>query len=96
MKSLLRLHGLGCGADTLSLLNAEEPELLTALEMLDVQIVWHPSLSLKQGPEVREILTAFLDGKRALIGTRIADETNPVKIQHVVRSYDPCLVCTVH
>lgn len=34
--------------------------------------------------------------ERALIGTRIADETNPVEIQHVIRSYDPCLVCTVH
>lgn len=32
----------------------------------------------------------------AMIGTCIEDEDNLVEIGHVVRSYDPCLVCTVH
>jgi len=32
----------------------------------------------------------------ALNGTRIEDENNPVEIGHVIRSFDPCLVCTVH
>jgi uptake hydrogenase large subunit len=33
----------------------------------------------------------------ALIGTPVADgETTPVAVQHVVRSFDPCMVCTVH
>jgi Ni,Fe-hydrogenase I large subunit len=32
----------------------------------------------------------------ALNGTIIADADNPVEIGHIVRSYDPCLVCTVH
>ncbi len=32
----------------------------------------------------------------AVIGTEIADESNPVEIQHIIRSYDPCLACTVH
>jgi len=30
------------------------------------------------------------------VGTRIADPENPVELGHVVRSFDPCLVCTVH
>lgn len=34
--------------------------------------------------------------EQALIGTRIEDESNPAEIEHVIRSYDPCLVCTVH
>jgi Ni,Fe-hydrogenase I large subunit len=34
--------------------------------------------------------------EEALIGTRVQDPDNPVEIGHVVRSYDPCLVCTVH
>lgn len=34
--------------------------------------------------------------EEALIGTKIADITNPVELGHVVRSFDPCLVCTVH
>ncbi|MEW6067312.1 MAG: nickel-dependent hydrogenase large subunit [Nitrospirota bacterium] len=32
----------------------------------------------------------------ALNGTMIEDIDNPVEIGHVIRSYDPCLVCTVH
>lgn len=34
--------------------------------------------------------------EEALIGTAIADIDNPVEAGHVVRSFDPCLVCTVH
>jgi hydrogenase large subunit len=34
--------------------------------------------------------------EQALNGTRIEDESNPVEIGHIVRSFDPCLVCTVH
>ena len=41
------------------------------------------------------------DGERgpieeALIGTPIADVHDPVEVGHVCRSYDSCLVCTVH
>jgi Ni,Fe-hydrogenase I large subunit len=31
-----------------------------------------------------------------LIGSRIGDPGNPVEISHIIRSFDPCLVCTVH
>jgi len=34
--------------------------------------------------------------EEALIGTRIKDPDNPVELGHVVRSFDPCLVCAVH
>jgi Ni,Fe-hydrogenase I large subunit len=34
--------------------------------------------------------------EEALIGTTIRDSANPVELGHVVRSFDPCLVCTVH
>ncbi len=66
MKNLLCIHGLGCGGDTISLLNAEEPELLTAFEMLDISIAWHPSLSQEKGEEVLRICSDFLEGKRIL------------------------------
>ena len=41
------------------------------------------------------------DGERgpieqSLIGTPIADPADPVEVGHVCRSYDSCLVCTVH
>jgi hydrogenase large subunit len=34
--------------------------------------------------------------EESLIGTAIKDIDNPVELGHVVRSYDACLVCTVH
>lgn len=34
--------------------------------------------------------------EEALVGTPIQDPENPVELGHVVRSFDPCLVCTVH
>lgn len=34
--------------------------------------------------------------EEALIGTPVADPDNPVEAGHVIRSFDPCLVCTVH
>jgi uptake hydrogenase large subunit len=34
--------------------------------------------------------------EQALIGTPIRDIKNPVEAGHVVRSFDPCLVCAVH
>ena len=35
--------------------------------------------------------------EQALVGTPVRpDELTPVAVQHVVRSFDPCMVCTVH
>ena len=35
--------------------------------------------------------------EQALIGVAVEeDEDTPVAVQHVVRSFDPCMVCTVH
>jgi len=35
--------------------------------------------------------------EQALIGAPIREgETTPASVQHIVRSFDPCMVCTVH
>lgn len=34
--------------------------------------------------------------EQALTGTRVKDMKNPIELSHIVRSFDPCLVCTVH
>ena len=34
--------------------------------------------------------------EEALVGTQVKELANPVEIDHVIRSFDPCLVCTVH
>ncbi|MFH2060095.1 MAG: nickel-dependent hydrogenase large subunit [Pseudomonadota bacterium] len=32
----------------------------------------------------------------AAIGTKVQDETDPLELLHIIRSYDPCLVCSCH
>jgi len=34
--------------------------------------------------------------EEALVGTHVSSVDDPVELGHVVRSFDPCLVCTVH
>lgn len=34
--------------------------------------------------------------EKALLGLEIKDYDNPIEMGHVLRSFDPCLVCTVH
>ena len=34
--------------------------------------------------------------EQSVIGLEIADTDDPVELGHIVRSHDPCLVCTVH
>ena len=34
--------------------------------------------------------------EQAIIGTRIRDESNPFEIVRIIRSFDPCLACSVH
>jgi len=63
MKNLLYIHGQGCGGDSISLLNAEEPDFLSALEMLDLGILWHPSLSVAQGNEFRTLIADILSDR---------------------------------
>jgi len=34
--------------------------------------------------------------EQAIIGTRIKDEANPFEILRIIRSFDPCLACSIH
>ena len=34
--------------------------------------------------------------EQALTGVTIADEKDPVEVNHIIRSFDPCMSCTVH
>jgi uptake hydrogenase large subunit len=34
--------------------------------------------------------------ERALVGSPVVDQSDPVELGHVARSFDSCLVCTVH
>jgi hydrogenase large subunit len=34
--------------------------------------------------------------EEAIVGTEIRDPDHPIEVEQIVRSFDPCLVCTVH
>lgn len=34
--------------------------------------------------------------EQAILGTRVRDPQHPIEVEQIVRSFDPCLVCTVH
>ncbi|MDI6814750.1 MAG: nickel-dependent hydrogenase large subunit [Dehalococcoidales bacterium] len=34
--------------------------------------------------------------EQAVTGTKVRDEANPFEIVRIVRSFDPCLACSIH
>lgn len=66
MPNLLWLQSGGCGGCTMSLLNAQAPDLLTTLEAAGIELLWHPSLSEATGREVVELLEAILRDEQPL------------------------------
>jgi len=61
--NLLWLQSGGCGGCTMSLLNAESPDVLGCLDMAGINLLWHPSLSLATGLQVTDILNAVAAGE---------------------------------
>ncbi|MBI4913412.1 MAG: NADH:ubiquinone oxidoreductase [Acidobacteria bacterium] len=64
--TLYWLQGGGCGGDTWSLLNLEAPGLVEALELLGVELLWHPSLSRGSAREHRQLVEDLASGARPL------------------------------
>lgn len=56
MPTLLWIQTGACSGETLSILNAESPNLLEALQAYDVEVLWHPSLSLESPAELERII----------------------------------------
>jgi len=65
-RNLLWLQSGGCGGCTLSLLCAEGPDLVTALETANINVLWHPSLSEASGREMIDILERIKRNEIAL------------------------------
>ena len=60
--NLLWLQSAGCGGCTMSLLCAEDPNVLELFEDAGIDILWHPAISEATGAEARELLEAVLAG----------------------------------
>ncbi|SMX30688.1 HupU protein [Actibacterium lipolyticum] len=66
MKNVLWLQASGCGGCTMSLLCAEDPNLMDLFAGEGLNFLWHPSLSQATGAEVRAILNRILNGEEHL------------------------------
>ncbi len=66
MTSLLWLQCGACGGDTMSLLNAESPDLLELVDTLDIELLWHPSLSTLSSQAQGELIEGLIEGEQAL------------------------------
>ena len=58
---VLWLQSGGCGGCSMSLLNADTPDLLGSLRAAGIELLWHPSLSLASG---EALVTLLLDCTR--------------------------------
>ncbi len=65
-KTLYWLQCGGCGGDSMSLLNIESPNLVELLELLDIEILWHPSLSNERPGQHQSLIEAMLSGEQTL------------------------------
>ncbi len=64
--TVLWLQSGGCGGCSMSLLNAEAPDLYTRLRSAGIELLWHPSLSEASLDEFVALLEAIVAGEQAL------------------------------
>ena len=53
----------GCGGDTWSFFNAESPNILELLNFFDIELLWHPSISVNRLKDQQEITEGLLAGE---------------------------------
>lgn len=65
-RTLVWLQGQACGGNTISMLNARNPDLCTFLETVGIEVIYHPSLSLVWGKELERLLRDLSARRRPL------------------------------
>lgn len=65
-RTLYWLQAGGCGGDTMSLLSLESPDFVELLQALDVEVLWHPSLSNDRPEKHRKLVASLLAGEKPL------------------------------
>ena len=63
---VLWLQSGGCGGCSMSLLNAESPDLYTTLELAGIELLWHPSLSEACNEDFIGLLERIGEGTQTL------------------------------
>ncbi len=64
--SVYWLQAGACGGDTMALLGARSPDLIELVSALDIQVLWHPSLSNLAAGEHAALLEAIVSGHQPL------------------------------
>lgn len=64
--TLFWMQAGACSGDSMSLLNAEAPDLATGLRLLDVELLWHPSLSPHSLVERHRLMERLASGEQRL------------------------------
>ncbi|MDR0792066.1 MAG: hypothetical protein LBE82_02065 [Chitinophagaceae bacterium] len=63
MANVLWLQGGACSGNTMSFLNAEEPTVVELIVDFGINILWHPSVGLEIGVQVKDLLNDIINGK---------------------------------
>ena len=66
MTNLIWLKGGACSGNTMSFLNAEQPSVIELVTDFGIRILYHPSIGLEIGEQVKEVLNDALTGKVTL------------------------------
>ena len=56
----------GCGGDTWSLFNAESPNVIELFNALDINLLWHPSISIGDRKDKLKLNEEIISGKQQL------------------------------
>ncbi|MAT03435.1 MAG: hydrogenase [Acidimicrobiaceae bacterium] len=66
MASVLWLHGGACSGNTMSFLNADEPNVVDLIVDFGLDIIWHPSLGMELGENAQKIFRDCVSGEREM------------------------------
>ncbi len=66
MASVLWLHGGACSGNTMSFLNADEPNVVDLIVDFGLDIIWHPSLGMELGENAQKIFRECASGEREM------------------------------
>ncbi len=63
MTNLIWLKGGACSGNTMSFLNAEQPTVIELVTDFGIRILYHPSIGMEIGEQVKEVLNDALSGR---------------------------------
>jgi len=66
MANLIWLQGGACSGNTMSFLNAEEPSVCDLVTDFGINVLWHPSLGMELGEDLRRLLRSAASGETPL------------------------------